>query len=152
MKERKFLIRKHFSHKFKWTSKKWFPQRRWKQTARNPKNFTSMCEKDENFFSSNFIFPLCPMVNRMQFWQPCRKFLQAFLKILTQTPKKMKKNFDKKLSSKRYLRLRQRKEFWRTRRNFLPEGRKIFTQFTEMKKWIFSFHLIISAKIFGIDT
>ena len=56
MEERKFLIRKHFSQKLKWRSKKQFRQRRSKQIARNPKKFTSMCEKDKNFFLKQFYF------------------------------------------------------------------------------------------------
>ena len=59
-RERKYVIRKPFSQKFKWTSKKQFRQCRWKSIARNPKNFMSMFERDINFFSSSFIFPPCP--------------------------------------------------------------------------------------------
>ena len=92
MKERKSLIGKHFPQKFKWTSKIQFWQRRLKHFARSPKNFTSMCEKDEHFFQATLFFLFPPMANSMQFLQTHGRSLQANQKNLTHGQKSFEKN------------------------------------------------------------
>ena len=94
MKERKFLIRKHFPQKFNGTSIMQFRQRRWKLIARSPKNFSSMCEKDKNFSQANSFFLYARMINRMQFWKPHGKSLQPNWKNSTHGPRSNEKKLN----------------------------------------------------------
>ena len=60
------------------------------------KNLRQCAKKIKTFFQAALFFPYAPMVNRMKFRQPRRKFLQAGRKKLTQSPKLFEENFWRK--------------------------------------------------------